>query len=89
MVESSENARIKAEVGWRDFISSIQHHDRDAALNVLSRGLTKLGVGHSELTPVETATAVSTGGGAPFVVDTSRVTETGSPALKKAASAAA
>ena len=65
--------------------------DRDwnAALNVLSRGLDKLGVVHSEDTPVETATAVSTdGGSSAVVVDASRVVEAGSSALKEAASAA-
>jgi len=65
--------------------------DRDwnAALNVLSRGLAKLGVVHSEATPVETATAVSTdGGSSAVVVDASRVVEAGSPVLKEAASAA-
>ena len=133
MLESPENARNKAEVGWRDFIRILEHHgekngchvvevnpegttnecascgvstwkpvwvrehacpscgfelDRDwnAALNVLSRGLKKLGVVHSEGTPAETATAVSTDGGdySPIVVDASRVIETGSPALKEA-----
>ena len=137
MLESPENARNKAEVGWRDFITILEHHgekngchvvqvdprgtstecaacgvetrkplwmrehscpacgfelDRDwnASLNVLSRGLDKLGVVHSEDTPVETATAVSTDGGdsSSTVVDASRVTEAGSPALKEAASAA-
>jgi putative transposase len=54
-------------------------------LNVLNRGLSKLGVVHSEDTPVETATAVSTdGGNASIRVDASRVVETGSPALKEA-----
>nr|WP_250873379.1 transposase [Halomarina rubra] len=54
--------------------------DRDwnAALNVLSRGLEKLGVGHSEDTPVETATTVS-----PRSVDARRVVEAGSPCLKE------
>ncbi|MFP8890007.1 RNA-guided endonuclease InsQ/TnpB family protein [Natrialbaceae archaeon A-CW2] len=133
MLESQENARNKAEVGWRDFITILEHHgdkngchvvsvnprgttkecascgmetrkplwvrehscptcgfelDRDwnAALNVLSRGLSKLGVVHSEETSVETATAVSTDGGeySSIVVDASRVTEAGSPALKEA-----
>ncbi|MFC6993244.1 RNA-guided endonuclease InsQ/TnpB family protein [Haladaptatus sp. GCM10025707] len=137
MLESSENARNKAEVGWRDFITILEHHgdkngcyvvqvnprgttkecascgvstwnplwvrehscpacgfelDRDwnASLNVLNRGLSKLGVVHSEATPAETATAVSTDGGnsSSFVVDASRVVETGSPALKEAAPAA-
>ena len=135
MLESSENARNKAEVGWRDFITILEHHgdkngchvvlvdprgttkecascgvetrkplwvrehscpacgfelDRDwnAALNVLNRGLDKLGVVHSEDTPVETATAVSTDGGdsSSIIVDASRVVEAGSPALKEAAS---
>ncbi|EJN57951.1 hypothetical protein HSB1_33680 [Halogranum salarium B-1] len=132
MLESSENARNKAEVGWRNLITIFKHHgkkngchvvtvrpekttlecascgtsvykplwvrehscpscgfelDRDwnASLNVLSRGLRKLGVVHSEETPVETATAVSTDGGSQaVVVDASRVVETGSPVLKEA-----
>lgn len=133
MLESPENARNKAEVGWRDFITILEHHgekngchvvdvepegttkecascgvstwkplwvrkhscpacgfnlDRDwnAALNVLLRGLSKLGVVHSEDTPVETATAVSTDGddSSSIVVDASRVVEAGSPALKEA-----
>nr|WP_233340440.1 transposase [Haloprofundus sp. MHR1] len=133
LLESPENARNKAEVGWRDFITILEHHgekngchvvqvnprgttkecascgvetrkllwvrehscptcgfelDRDwnAALNVRSRGLKKLGVVHSEATPVETATAVSTDGGelSSIVLDASRVTETGSSALKEA-----
>jgi len=136
MLEGPQNARNKAEVGWRDSISIMEHHgkkngcyvvpvkpenttldcascgtsvykplwvrehscptcgfeiDRDwnAALNVLSRGLSKLGVVHSEDTPVETATAVSTdGGSSAAVVDASRVVETGSSALKEAALAA-
>lgn len=137
MLESSENARNKAEVGWRGFITILEHHgeknachvvqvnprgttkecascgvetrkplwirehscptcgfelDRDwnAALNVLNRGLDKLGVVHSEDTPVETATDVSTDGGdySSIVVDASRVTETGSPALKEATAVA-
>ena len=54
--------------------------DRDwnAALNVLSKGLDKIGVVHSEDTPVETATAVSI-----HSVDASRVVEAGSPCLKE------
>lgn len=133
MLEAPENARNKAEVGWRDFITILEHHgkkhgchvvdveprgttkecascgvstwkplwvrehscpacgfklDRDwnAALNVLSRGLKKLGVVHSEGTPVETATAVSTDGGdsSSIVVDASCVTEAGSSALNEA-----
>jgi putative transposase len=126
MLESPQNARNKAEVGWRDFITLLKHHgdkhgchvvevgprgttkecaacgvetrkplwvrehscpacgfelDRDwnASLNVQLRGLSKLGVVHSESTPVETATAVDTRS-----VSASRVVETGSPALKEA-----
>jgi putative transposase len=137
MLEFSENARNKAEVGWRDFITILKHHgekngchvvqvnprgttkecaacgvetrkplwvrehscpacgfelDRDwnAALNVISRGLDKLGVVHSEATPVETATAVSTDGGeySSIIVDASCVVEAGSSALKEAVPAA-
>jgi putative transposase len=132
MLEGPQNARNKAEVGWRDVISIFQHHgkkngcyvvsvkpenttldcascgtsvykplwvrehscptcgfeaDRDwnAALNVLNRGLSKLGVVHSEETPVETATAVSIDdGSSAVVVDASRVVESGSSALKEA-----
>lgn len=45
---------------------------------------------HSEATPVETTTAVSTDGGelSPIVVDVSRVVEAGNPVFKEAASAA-
>ncbi len=129
MLESDGNARNKAEVGWRDFITVLTHHgrkngchvveveprgttkecakcgvetekplwvrehscpscgfevDRDwnAALNVKSRGLDKLGVVHSEATSVETATAVDT-----LSVSASRVVEAGSPCLKEPASA--
>ena len=130
MLEGPQNARNKAEVGWRDFISILKHHgrkrgchvveveprgttkecascgvetekplwvrehscpscgfelDRDwnAALNVQSRGVAKLGVGHSEETPVETATAVDI-----TSVSASRVVESGSPCLKEAVSTA-
>ena len=132
LLEGDSNARTKAEVGWRDLITTFEHHgrkngchvetvepenttlecascgssvykplwvrehscptcgfetDRDfnAALNVLARGLEKLGVVHSEDTPVETATALSTDGGdsSSIVVDASRVTETGSSDLKE------
>ncbi|MCU4742530.1 transposase, partial [Natronoglomus mannanivorans] len=130
MLEENDNARNKAEVGWRDFITILKHHgrknachvvdveprgttkecaecsvetakplwvrehscpscgfetDRDwnAALNVKSRGLEKLGVVHSKGTPVKTATAVDTRS-----VSASRVVETGSPCLKEAAKAA-
>ena len=133
ILESPQNARNKAEVGWRDFITILEHHgkkngchvvqvdpsgttkkcascgvetqkplwvrehscpscgfetDRDwnAALNVLCRGVEELGVVHSEDTPVETATAVSTDGGdsSSIIVDASRVVESGSSALKEA-----
>ncbi len=59
--------------------------DRDwnAALNVQSRGLSKLGVVHSKATPVKTATAVDA-----FSVSASRVVEAGSSVLKEAAKAA-
>ena len=59
--------------------------DRDwnAALNVLSRGLAKLGVVHSESTPVETALAVDA-----TTVSAKRVTEAGSPCLKEPPKAA-
>ncbi|MFB1065007.1 RNA-guided endonuclease InsQ/TnpB family protein [Natrinema sp. H-ect4] len=130
MLESSENARNKHEVGWSDFRAILEHHcdkhgthyveveargttkecascgvetkkplwvrehscpscgfelDRDwnAALNVLSRGLKKLGVVHSKATPVETATAVDT-----TSVSASRVVEAGSPCLKEPPKAA-
>ena len=130
MIEDPQNARNKAEVGWREFITLLEHHgdkngchvveveprgttkecaacgvethkplwarehscpscgfelDRDwnASLNVLSRGLSKLGVVHSEYTPAETVTAVDTQN-----VSASHVVETGSPCLKEAASAA-
>jgi len=56
--------------------------DANAAINILSRGLSKLGVGHSESTPVETALPVDTS------VSAKRVVETGSPTLKEAAVAA-
>lgn len=125
LLEAPGNARNKAEVGWREFISILKHHgrkrgchvvevepagttkqcascgvesdkplwvrehscpscgfelDRDynAAVNVLARGLSKLGVVHSEATPVETATTVDTRS-----VSASRVVETGSPTLKE------
>ncbi|WP_159904755.1 RNA-guided endonuclease InsQ/TnpB family protein [Salinirussus salinus] len=56
--------------------------DRDvnAAWNILSRGLTDLGVGHSEETPVETALPAGT-----TPVPAKRVVEAGSPCLKERA----
>ncbi len=62
--------------------------DRDwnAALNVKSRGLSKLGVVHSKATPVETVTAVDST--QRESVSASRVVESGSSVLKEAASAA-
>jgi putative transposase len=49
----------------------------NAAWNILSRGLSELGVGHSEATPVETALPVDTS------VSAKRVVEAGSPTLKE------
>jgi putative transposase len=90
MLEQPANARNKHEAGWRDLIT-IFKPDRDwnAALNILIRGLTKLGVVHSEETPVETATTVSADGGlSSHVADARCVVEAGSAALKEVASAA-
>jgi putative transposase len=56
--------------------------DANAAWNVLSRGLTELGVVHSEETPVETALPTGTDS-----VPAQRVVEAGSPALKERAKA--
>ncbi len=52
--------------------------DANASYNVLSRGLQELGLGQTEVTPVETATAVETDGGSSSSVPASRVIETGS-----------
>jgi putative transposase len=57
--------------------------DGNAALNILSRGFEKLGLGQSEETPVETALPLFTPSGASDVVDGKRVVETGSPTLKE------
>ena len=52
--------------------------DANAAWNILSRGLKKVGVVHSDSTPVETALPTDT------VVSAKRVVETGSPVLSEA-----
>ena len=52
--------------------------DANAASNILSRGLAKVGVVHSESTPAETALPMDT------VVSAKRVIETGSPVLSEA-----
>jgi len=57
--------------------------DANAAWNILSRGLTDLGVGHSEDTPVETALPAGT-----TPVPAKRVVEAGSPCLKEPPKAA-
>ncbi|MCU4753370.1 transposase [Halobacteria archaeon AArc-curdl1] len=53
--------------------------DANAALNVLQRGFSKLGLGWPESTPVETALPTDT-----RVVSAKRVIETGSPTLNEA-----
>ena len=58
--------------------------DANAAWNILSRGLEDIGVGHSELPPVETALPVDTDS-----VSAKRVVEAGSPTLKERVASAA
>lgn len=53
--------------------------DENAAYNVLQRGLEKLGVGHAEVTPAETALPTSETDRLSAVVDAKCVVETGSP----------
>ena len=57
--------------------------DANAALNVLQRGFSELGLGWPESTPVETALPTDT-----TSVSAKRVIDTGSPTLKEAAPAA-
>lgn len=59
--------------------------DANAALNILSRGLSELGVVHSEGTPVETVTAV--GDDSHESVSASCVVESGSPNINERAKA--
>ena len=51
--------------------------DENAAINILTRGLEAVGVGHSESTPVETGLPADT------IVSAKRVVEPGSPPLKE------
>ena len=57
--------------------------DANAAMNVLQRGFSELGLGWPESTPVETALPTDT-----TSVSAKRVIETGSPTLNEAAVAA-
>ncbi len=65
---------------WR---AAKSRSDFATAWNILSRGLSELGVGRSEETPVETALPAGTA-----VVPAKRVVETGSPCLKEPPKAA-
>ena len=56
--------------------------DYNASWNILQRGLEKLGMGQSEVMPLETATSAENS-----VVSASRVVERGSPCLKETAKA--
>ncbi|ESS10765.1 MAG: transposase, IS605 OrfB family, central region [uncultured archaeon A07HR60] len=57
--------------------------DANAAINILSRGFKKRGLGQSEETPVETALPLFTSSGSVDVMDGKRVIETGSPTLRE------
>ena len=92
LVELPGNSQNRAGAAWGTFLRMLEYkcehscpacgfeadRDANAAWNILSRGIKKrLGAGHSELTPVETALSVDT------PVSAKRVVETGSPILKR------